>query len=497
MKLYLVSKNPIINKLVVLSTSKLGVEMVESQEVDINMSAELVLMDDECFEAESFTAYKAQNTAAKTILFYSKATERIEGFDTYIQKPFLPTDLVKTLSEISGISIEDNTKKSVESDILELDSSEDADVLHFDEELDFSNLDDLDLEGDKALNLESDEELLDGIDINVESKEEMEAQDAKESLGEEIEGDLQVLDKEDVDAIKDLLEDSEDSKEVRDDALPELDKEIGEIAEETEAMDLSGMADDAEEELEVIEQDDSNVAESKSAEVSKNVEMDLNAFDEEAQSQEAAEQEAMESENADLESLEDLDLENKESLENTELAESVEVIQTEDLEDLNRELSVEDSLNNPNAEEIINKQDAVVEDDLAGLSLEGVNLDVTDEDVSVESNTEATDEIPLDKTDSAMDLISGDDTFDALSLEDMGEALGEAIQKDPIPVPIPILTKDTLKDKEAQFPSSIQANSLESLISTLQTLQTQALKDLLSGATINISIQFPKKDEKE
>ena len=49
--------------------------------------------------------------------------------------------------------------------------------------------------------------------------------------------------------------------------------------------------------------------------------------------------------------------------------------------------------------------------------------------------------------------------------------------------------------KEAALPSNVQINSLDSLIGALQTLQTQSLKELLSGATINISIQFPKKED--
>ena len=121
MKLYLISKNPIISKLVALSASKIGVEIVESQEINMGIDANIVLLDDECYEPESFNAYKEANQDAKTALFYAKSTERIEGFDTYIQKPFLPTDLVKTLSEISGIEIvaSHTPKAEIQSDIVE------------------------------------------------------------------------------------------------------------------------------------------------------------------------------------------------------------------------------------------------------------------------------------------------------------------------------------------------------------------------------------------
>lgn len=82
------------------------------------------------------------------------------------------------------------------------------------------------------------------------------------------------------------------------------------------------------------------------------------------------------------------------------------------------------------------------------------------------------------------------DEFDTLSLEGMSEALGEPIAK--APNPAPIVPNASVAD--SALPSNIQANSLESLITALQALQAQNLKDLLSGATISINIQFPKKD---
>lgn len=521
MKLYLISKNPIINKLVALSASKLGVEMVESQDLDTNISAELVLMDDECFEAESFAVYKEGNAEAKIILFYSKATERIEGFDTYIQKPFLPTDLVKTLSEISGISVEDSTKKNVESDILELDSSDDLGELNLDDELDLSNLDNLGLESDNDLNLDDGNTQLDfggddGLD-NIDSTESVEQ--VQES------DDLQVLDKSEVDTIKDLLD---DSKEVVDDPLLgfDLDKELGEITDNAGDIEPTS-TESIKEELEVAEQkeenqesaleaieepanleldstletdnnldfnlediigaDIENNAESKVKEEAENLELDLSDFDlgvemDNTTSEKSQEVEKSENIESNLE-----EVEREESFDN---AESLEL----DL-DSNLESNLEDSTKETDSENIETAESA--SEDLT--ELESFNLDNNE---NIESSEKITDEISEQKveldTDLPMDLkVDSDDEFATLSLEEMGEALGEPIQKEPIPAPI--IAKEAPKSQEIQLPnnipSSIQANSLDSLIGALQTLQTQALKELLSGATININIQFPKKDE--
>ena len=46
MKLYLVNKNPIITKLVSLSVSKINLDMVETQEIDITLQADILLLDE-------------------------------------------------------------------------------------------------------------------------------------------------------------------------------------------------------------------------------------------------------------------------------------------------------------------------------------------------------------------------------------------------------------------------------------------------------------------
>ena len=108
MKLYLVNKNPIITKLVSLSVSKINLDMVETQEIDSTLQADILLLDDECYTKETYEQYKQENSGVKTILFYAKSTERVEGFDEYVQKPFLPTELVRVLSEVSGMQPLDN-----------------------------------------------------------------------------------------------------------------------------------------------------------------------------------------------------------------------------------------------------------------------------------------------------------------------------------------------------------------------------------------------------
>ena len=626
MKLYLISKNPIISKLVALSASKIGVEIVESQEINMGIDANIVLLDDECYEPESFNAYKEANQDAKTALFYAKSTERIEGFDTYIQKPFLPTDLVKTLSEISGIEIvaSHTPKAEIQSDIVEPNEDNNLEDLNLDDEIDFSSLDDLNLDdetpqdGDMQLDFGADDE--EGIESaennnNTESTNNIEDMDAQLDFGaddaleeesqiENAQDTPQVLDKSDVDEIKDLLGDSTEGAESQEDTL-DLDKELGALTDDLDSFDSKDSEgldaieeidstqementntqntqdstrqdpkeDDFEFSLDDLELDnDSNVqdstlepaledSQSKEAESLEpaneddigNMEIDLSDFDlgeETEATNESAESlnsieateipDTQETTNSleidtlgdniiedtpdsqvdekpetldsldlseDLGSLADLELEK--SKKNTEASteSDISAIANDDLSDfVDLKLDDVESLDNAESDTLSDSKDT---------DKTNVELDIASNDLDLESAQEEDSENNLesleDTTAQDLDLTQDsasenaipqaelqtksnemDDDFSALSIESMGEALGEPVSKDPIPAPI--VTQDAPKATETQLPSNIQANSIESLIGTLQALQAQNLKDLLSGATISINIQFPKKD---
>lgn len=626
MKLYLISKNPIISKLVALSASKIGVEIVESQEINMGIDANIVLLDDECYEPESFNAYKEANQDAKTALFYAKSTERIEGFDTYIQKPFLPTDLVKTLSEISGIEIvaSHTPKAEIQSDIVEPNEDNNLEDLNLDDEIDFSSLDDLNLDdetpqdGDMQLDFGADDE--EGIESaennnNTESTNNIEDMDAQLDFGaddaleeesqiENAQDTPQVLDKSDVDEIKDLLGDSTEGAESQEDTL-DLDKELGALTDDLDSFDSKDSEgldaieeidstqementntqntqdstrqdpkeDDFEFSLDDLELDnDSNAqdstlepaledSQSKEAESLEpaneddigNMEIDLSDFDlgeETEATNESAESlnsieateipDTQETTNSleidtlgdniiedtpdsqvdekpetldsldlseDLGSLEDLELEK--SKKNTEASteSDISAIANDDLSDfVDLKLDDVESLDNAESDTLSDSKDT---------DKTNVELDIASNDLDLESAQEEDSENNLesleDTTAQDLDLTQDsasenaipqaelqtksnemDDDFSVLSIESMGEALGEPVSKDPIPAPI--VTQDAPKATETQLPSNIQANSIESLIGTLQALQAQNLKDLLSGATISINIQFPKKD---
>ncbi|WP_026944149.1 hypothetical protein [Helicobacter rodentium] len=568
MKLYLINKNPIISKLVALSVSKLGVEMEEAQEIDSSLSAQIVLIDDECFEKELFDAYKTANPETKFCLFYAKSTERLEGFDEYIQKPFLPTDLVKTLSKVSGITPMDHQQAHKESDNSEISELEGAESLDLDDELDLSSFDDLQLDDEESVadsNVGGDEQLDFGaeegieeaaedpnapLDFGAEEGEESATENPDEQLdfgaeddsGEE--QDLNVLDKSDVDEIKDLLSNEEETPKQADES-ESLEKAIGdfEVKDDLDFSDLQAELDN----IEVAEESKEEEIESK----------EENIPPLEVENTEASEDSKAEDFDFSLdeigESIDDKPEESSESMENMVAEESKEG---------NEELDLTEALEDSTQSEIGEEVESLGETPSEELKEESLDLDLSDHlpteetsetkedldslgdlgeeaDFNDLSGEEAESQIPLDiglgdesqdamqeepnlaeeeglkipedtelenKEDLSLDeegLNAGEvesqmpmsdapntDEFDTLSLEGMSEALGEPIAK--APNPAPIVPNASVAD--SALPSNIQANSLESLITALQALQAQNLKDLLSGATISINIQFPKKD---
>ncbi|WP_273212460.1 hypothetical protein [Helicobacter rodentium] len=568
MKLYLINKNPIISKLVALSVSKLGVEMEEAQEIDSSLSAQIVLIDDECFEKELFDAYKTANPETKFCLFYAKSTERLEGFDEYIQKPFLPTDLVKTLSKVSGITPMDHQQAHKESDNSEISELEGAESLDLDDELDLSSFDDLQLDDEESVadsNVGGDEQLDFGaeegieeaaedpnapLDFGAEEGEESATENPDEQLdfgaeddsGEE--QDLNVLDKSDVDEIKDLLSNEEETPKQADES-ESLEKAIGdfEVKDDLDFSDLQAELDNIEvaeeSKEEEIESKEENippleVENTEASEDSKAEDFDF-SLDEIGESIDDKPEESSESmENMvaeeSKEGNEELDL--TEALEDStqsEIGEEVESLgetPSEELKEESLDLDLSDHL--PTEETNETKEDLdslgslgeeVDFNDLSGEEAEGeIPLDMglgdesqdamqeesnlaEEENLKIPENIESEnkEDLPLDEEEFNVGEVESQtlksdapntDEFDSLSLEGMSEALGEPIAK--APNPAPIVPNASVAD--SALPSNIQANSLESLITALQALQAQNLKDLLSGATISINIQFPKKD---
>lgn len=412
-----------ITKLASLSISKIGLEMVETQEIDVTMQVDVLLLDDECYQQDEFEQYKQANVGTKAILLYAKSTQRAEGFDAYIQKPFLPTELVKTLSEVCGIEALDEAK-------IEENAKEEVNEV------------------------KQDEELLDLGDLGLES-----------DLGADLPDELNasVLDEKDIKEVKQLFVDADDKNEDF--------KEVIDLNQKEEVLNK-----DIEQELEMAEnQQNQEEIELSQGDLEKSFgDLELDRV-----------------QNEDLE-----ELERSDKIEDTETFEAAELPQEVDFDALLEKLQKSDDESKEITDSAVDNQvNWEVEGELEAQSPE--SNEVLQMEIGLESqeSVESVESAPADISEDleAGDLKTSEDLgeFDSLSLEAMSEALGEPITKEPNVASI--VPKE--EAKEAALPSNVQINSLDSLIGALQTLQTQSLKELLSGATINISIQFPKKED--
>lgn len=159
MKILLFNDNPVVRKLVALSAQKTkddlsvvwSVDEIEGTEYD------LLIMDDALYNDETFESLNNKINVKSTLLMATRGNGVPEGFEHVINKPFLPTDLVDLLVRIekktTDSSVETQTAQTpvysinLEESLPELESSDmelpEIESLD-DDEFDFGNLEDLD-----------------------------------------------------------------------------------------------------------------------------------------------------------------------------------------------------------------------------------------------------------------------------------------------------------------------------------------------------------------
>ncbi|NWF67172.1 MAG: hypothetical protein HXX81_06860 [Campylobacterales bacterium] len=211
MDILLINKNPIVSKLTNLSAKKAGykVEEVEGLELVTGKKYEIVIIDNECFTEDTLKELKDKVSFEKIGFIYPKNGAKESGFTFYLQKPFLPTELVDLLigkindidspfgtASTSSKSFTDIAKEDThfitpsDDNSLDLDINDDLDKSDFDnsfndlkldddlhedkdsfKELDLDsdiNLDDLKIEEDEELNIDSNDlHSIDSDELNV------------------------------------------------------------------------------------------------------------------------------------------------------------------------------------------------------------------------------------------------------------------------------------------------------------------------------------------
>ncbi|MDR2152110.1 MAG: hypothetical protein LBO72_04760 [Helicobacteraceae bacterium] len=100
MKILLINENATVEKLVRLSAQRIGLELLAATIATDAIAGEYtwVLVDNDSLGGASVESLREKYPNAKLGLLYPKNGQRAEGYDLYIEKPFLPTELIDEFS---------------------------------------------------------------------------------------------------------------------------------------------------------------------------------------------------------------------------------------------------------------------------------------------------------------------------------------------------------------------------------------------------------------
>ena len=219
MKILLLNDNPVVNKLVTLSAQKTSDELDVVDSIDSIQSGEydLLVVDDTMYNEDMFSEIKSKIMFSHSLYICSRDSATVDAFSSTLKKPFLPTDLVELFlmfskKEATPVVSKEEKVEEVDTGLDELEEFS-SEELKLDEET--NELDELDLSLDDELDLS----LEDDLDLDDElllEDDELEDLDEELLLGDEdLEDGESVLDDEEAQKVKDLLDEtSEESQEI-------------------------------------------------------------------------------------------------------------------------------------------------------------------------------------------------------------------------------------------------------------------------------------------
>ena len=169
--LLLINENPAVSRLIKLSCEKYGYELEEISDIEslLSDSYDYVFIDSDLYSDELLEALKSKAEYKKIGYIATKGSERPEGMDFILEKPFLPTDFVDIVNALKSKDDEQAVKKEEaeeEADMYLAESSEES----FD---DLGDLEDLSEEDDmlEELDIEKDKDF-DDLEIDLKNNEE-------------------------------------------------------------------------------------------------------------------------------------------------------------------------------------------------------------------------------------------------------------------------------------------------------------------------------------
>jgi len=211
MQILLINNNPSISKLIDLTAKKYGYDLEELEDIDglQDERKDIVFVDDALSDKVDLDRLKNLTMCKELVFIGKKGSIKPDDYQYELVKPFLPSDFHDI---VENISLMNNVSEEVvaEDDIVESIKEEELESEEF-------NLDDIDLEALPTIEESSEEQ-----SEPKESKSDEEKNIEKENTDDDMEDKVKeadetapsILDKEDIEEVKGLLDDEENTKEI-------------------------------------------------------------------------------------------------------------------------------------------------------------------------------------------------------------------------------------------------------------------------------------------
>ncbi|AFL67773.1 hypothetical protein [Sulfurospirillum barnesii] len=248
MRLLLLNNNPAVSRLIKLSAEKAGHELDEFDDYGLVPlhDYDVILVDNELYDETALAELKENIGCDYCLYICQRGAQKPDSVNVSLEKPFLPTDFLVLLEKVAQVLNSQKEEESSSVDEIEEENKrfdiDDIDTLEADESLKFDNVKFEDDLLDEAIAMDEalekgdflketscvDEKSFEDVDFEAENEEE-------ETLLDEVPP--CVLDKDDINEVKQLL-DENDEEELEPSALDILDDLSEEASQKEESTAL-------------------------------------------------------------------------------------------------------------------------------------------------------------------------------------------------------------------------------------------------------------------
>ncbi len=456
MNILLLNNNPVVKKLVTLSVQKTSDELHTAESVEAIEAGDydLLIIDDALYSDETMDELASKISYSESLFICSKDAQEQAEFTKTLKKPFLPTDLVETLVSLAKMVDTVELEKMDGINESDFDVADDALFHDFETDDSFDELDNLDALAE-----------MEDLDMLEETDEEAYNNAALEDVKEE-----GVLDRDELQEVQSLLEETEEDAEIED--FDDFDFDAIEESKEEDSLDFE---DDA------LEAEDIKTPQEELMEESF-------SFEEEEIKESEPELEDVllgHEEETDEEETLDFEEELQEEVEPQEEAEPQEEVEEEAEEEL-EEAFEEDSLETENLDEEAEEEVEEVEVE----PQEEIEEELEEEDLASQIQ-EAVDSLSDEDLQSEIDediLLN----IGSLTSRDLKLAIGEEVQEEQPDFCDAKTSQDVTLEKADEQGSLEQTshnnNGVEALKKLLKALSNEDVAASLQGMKININI---------